>query len=107
MNRRIRPLSKGFTRIAFDAELKNNWESELHILPMGINYTEHRRSRNDVRIVYGNPILIKKYKELFEQDKRKAANVLKNDVSDQMKKCTMHVLKCSTLYLTCKSYLQI
>ena len=91
LRRRIRPLNKGFTRIAFDAELKYNWELDLQILPMGINYTEHRRSRNDVRIVYGKPISVKKYKGIYETDKRKAANQLRSDVSDQMKKTVMHI----------------
>ena len=91
LRRRVRPLSKGFTRIAFDAELKHNWELDLQILPVGINYTEHRRSRNDIRIVYGKPISIKKYKEIYEIDERKAANQLKSDVSDEMKKIVMHV----------------
>ncbi len=91
LRRRIRPLSKGFTRIAFDTELKNNWELDLQILPVGINYTEHRRSRNNVHIVYGKPISVNKYKELYEGDERKAANQLKSDVSDEMKQTVMHV----------------
>lgn len=91
IRRRVRPLSKGFTRIAFDAEVKNNWELDLQILPVGINYTEHRRSRNRIKIVYGKPIPVKQYKDLFNEDERKAANQLKSDVSDAMKKTVMHV----------------
>lgn len=91
LRRRIRPLSKGFTRIAFDAEVKNNWELDLQVLPVGINYTEHRRSRNDIQIVYGKPISVNQYKELYENDERKAANQLKSDVSDEMKNTVMHV----------------
>jgi len=91
LRRRIRPLSKGFTRIAFDAEIKNNWELDLQMLPVGLNYTEHRRSRNRIRVVYGKPIPMSKYRELYEQDERKAANQLKIDVAEGMKKTTMHV----------------
>jgi 1-acyl-sn-glycerol-3-phosphate acyltransferase len=91
LRRRVRPLSKGFTRIAFDAQVKHNWDLDLQILPVGINYTEHRRSRNNVQIVYGKPISVKDYKELYEIDERKAANQLKSDVSDEMKQTVMHV----------------
>lgn len=91
LRRRVRPLSKGFTRIAFDAEVKNNWEMDLQMVPVGVNYTEHRRSRNKVKVVWGEPIPMKNYKELFEQDERKAANKLKNDVASGMKKTVMHV----------------
>lgn len=99
LNRRIRPLSKGFTRIAFDAEQKNNWDLNLQIIPVGVNYTRHKESRNDVTVVYGDPIPMKQYQELFEQDKRKAANVLKNDVAKVMKQCTMHVQNAQHYFL--------
>lgn len=91
LNRRIRPLSKGFTRIAFDAELANDWNLNLHVVPVGVNYTRHRESRNDVTVVYGDPIPMKQYQEVYTEDERKAANVLKNDVAKVMKTCTMHV----------------
>jgi 1-acyl-sn-glycerol-3-phosphate acyltransferase len=91
LKRRIRPLSKGFTRIAFDAEAKSDWKLDLQIVPIGVNYSEHRRSRNRVRVVFGDPIPMAQYQEVFEQDARKAANVLKKDVSDAMKKTVMHV----------------
>jgi 1-acyl-sn-glycerol-3-phosphate acyltransferase len=99
LNRRIRPLSKGFTRIAFDAEQKNNWDLNLQIIPVGVNYTRHRESRNDVTVVYGDPIPMKQYQELFEKDERKAANVLKNDVAKIMKECTMHVQNAQHYFL--------
>ena len=91
LNRRIRPLSKGFTRIAFDAEIANDWNLNLQVIPVGVNYTRHRESRNDVTVVYGDPIPMKQYQELYNEDERKAANVLKNDVVKVMKSCTMHV----------------
>lgn len=37
--------------------------------------------------------------ELFEQDERKAANVLKNDVAKVMKQCTMHVQNAQHYFL--------
>ena len=91
LKRRIRPLSKGFTRIAFDAEVRENWNMDLHIIPVGLNYTEHRRSRNTVKVVFGEPILMKQFQELYEKDEREATNELKKRVSKGMKKTTMHV----------------
>lgn len=91
LKRRIRPLSKGFTRIAFDAEVQENWNMDLQIIPVGLNYTEHQRSRNAVKVVFGEPILMKQFQELYEKDERAAANALKKQVSDEMKKLVMHV----------------
>lgn len=91
LKRRIRPLSKGFTRIAFDAEIQSDWEMDLQVIPVGVNYTEHRRSRNIVRVNFGDPIPMGEFKELYEENERAAANELKNQVSTQMKKLVMHV----------------
>ena len=91
LKRRIRPLSKGFTRIAFDAEVKENWEMGLHVVPVGLNYEEHRYSNRKMRIVFGEPIVMKKYEEIFKQDEREATNQLKAEVSERMKKAVRHV----------------
>ncbi len=93
LKRRLRPLSKGFTRIAFDAEIQNNWEFGMHIQPVGVNYGDHRHSRNHVSVVFGDPIPISDFKELYEKDERKAANELKNRTAENMKPLIMHVPK--------------
>ncbi len=93
LKRRVRPFSKGFTRIAFDAEVRHNWEFDLQVLPVGVNYSDHQYSRNNVRIVYGKPIPVASYKELYEKDERQAANALKVDTMEGLKPLVMHVPK--------------
>ncbi|WP_018128221.1 lysophospholipid acyltransferase family protein [Balneola vulgaris] len=93
LRRRLRPLSKGFTRIAFDAEIQNNWELDLYIQPVGVNYSDHQLSRNEVRVVYGDPIRVADFKDIYEEDERKAANALKNAVAENLKPIIMHVQK--------------
>ena len=51
-DRRLRPLSKGFTRIAFGA-MTEHPDLELQIVPLGINYEKHQAFRSKVRIRYG------------------------------------------------------
>jgi len=93
LKRRLRPLSKGFTRIAFDAEAQNNWNLDLYIQPVGVNYSDHRNSRNEVRVVYGDPIKVSDYQNAFKEDERNAANLLKNKTADHLKPTIMHVTK--------------
>lgn len=89
--RRIRPLSKGFTRIAFDAELRKDWNMDLYVVPVGMNYSEHLNSRNSVHVAFGDPIKMSKYREQYEQDEREAVTALKEDVAEQLTRLTMHV----------------
>lgn len=93
LKRRLRPLSKGFTRIAFDAEIQNDWNLDLYVQPIGVNYSDHQNSRNEVRVVFGDPIKVSDYKKQYEEDERGAANSLKNKTSDNLKPLIMHVPK--------------
>ncbi len=43
--KRVRPLRKGIGRIAFGAEEENNWNLNLKIVPVALNYTNASQSR--------------------------------------------------------------
>jgi hypothetical protein len=53
--RNLRPLSKGFTRMAFGLKEKYP-EKKPVILPVAMDYSAHRRSGSRVRITFGEPI---------------------------------------------------
>lgn len=91
LKRRIRPLSKGFTRIAFGAEEEYNWELDLQIVPVGVNYSEHRTGGNAVQVNYGKPIPVSNFRSLLEKDEKEAVEDLKEQVSDAMKELVFHV----------------
>jgi 1-acyl-sn-glycerol-3-phosphate acyltransferase len=91
LKRRIRPLSKGFTRIAFGAEEKYDWNLDLQIVPVGVNYARHRKAGNTVQVNYGKPIPVKTYRETYLEDERKGVESMKRDVSDAMKELVFHV----------------
>lgn len=55
----LRPLQKGFARIAIAAEEKNNWKLNLKIVPVGIQYDSHTNFRSRVLVSFGNPISVK------------------------------------------------
>ncbi|WP_026951578.1 1-acyl-sn-glycerol-3-phosphate acyltransferase [Algoriphagus mannitolivorans] len=53
--RNLRPLSKGFTRMAFGLKEKHPELTPL-ILPVGLDFSAHKRSGSQVKITYGKPI---------------------------------------------------
>ncbi|PAU95153.1 hypothetical protein CK503_02840 [Aliifodinibius salipaludis] len=91
MGRRIRPLSKGFTRIVFGVEEKYNWELDLQIVPVGISYGNHRKSRTPVRIEYSEPVPALQYKQAYQDDDRETAHQVKMQIEDRLKKLTLHI----------------
>lgn len=91
LKRRIRSLSKGFTRIAFGAEEEYDWSLDLQIVPVGLNYSEHQTGGNVVQVNYGEAIPVSKYRERYESDEKAGVDSMKQDVSDAMKKLVFHV----------------
>lgn len=91
LKRRIRSLSKGFTRIAFGAEEEYDWSLDLQIVPVGINYSEHQTGGNTVQVNYGEAIPVSKYRERYESDEKSGVDAMKEDVSEAMKKLVFHV----------------
>lgn len=88
IRRKIRPLSKGFTRIAFGF-LEKNPEKDLLIIPIGLNYSDTISYPGEVNIVYGKPISVKPFwQDLPESD---AIQALKDKVSTELKKITVHI----------------
>ncbi|TDQ19146.1 1-acyl-sn-glycerol-3-phosphate acyltransferase [Algoriphagus boseongensis] len=57
LRRNLRPLSKGFTRMAFGLMEKYPGKIPM-VLPVGIDFSAHKRSGSQVKITFGEPILV-------------------------------------------------
>lgn len=55
----LRPLQKGFARIAIAAEERNDWKLGVTIVPVGVQYESHTNFRSRVLVSFGNPISVK------------------------------------------------
>jgi 1-acyl-sn-glycerol-3-phosphate acyltransferase len=55
----LRPLQKGFARIAIAAEERNDWKLGVTIVPVGVQYESHTDFRSRVLVTFGNPISVK------------------------------------------------
>jgi 1-acyl-sn-glycerol-3-phosphate acyltransferase len=83
--KRLRKLKKGIARIAFLAEEKNNFQSEICILPVGINYLNFTKFRGELFLNIGKPIDVKNYREAYLADKQKSYTSISNDVYSNLK----------------------
>lgn len=90
IQRRIRPISKGFSRIVFGA-LDRDSNTEIVILPIGLNYSNARKYGSSVSIYYGEEISVNKYWTNNENDLKEATINLIKEVSQGMKKLVTHI----------------
>ncbi|MEM9050997.1 MAG: lysophospholipid acyltransferase family protein, partial [Bacteroidota bacterium] len=88
--RKLRPLSKGFSRILFGA-LEGHEDLDIQVVPYGLNYSNYSDSQSSVLISYGKPISVQDYHDQFIESKPKAMNMLKNDLFEALSKEIIHV----------------
>ncbi|WP_159024018.1 lysophospholipid acyltransferase family protein [Formosa sp. L2A11] len=87
LNRKVRPLSKGFTRIILDT-LETYPDLDFQLLPVGVNYRDPKAFGDSMSLNIGKPIAAKHYKSL---NKAEAVKALKEDVQEQIQMLTTHI----------------
>ena len=80
----LRPVQKGVFRIGLGAEEKYNNELDVHIVPIGIYYSDTVNMGSKMLINYGKPLKIKDYLAQYDNDEAKTINSLKSEVTARM-----------------------
>lgn len=88
---KIRPLKKGFARIAFQTEEVNNFSLDLKIIPIGVDYNNYQDFRSSLLLNYGKPISISDYYEVYQKNPNQAINDLKGKLEKSMKKLIVDI----------------
>ncbi|SIQ38035.1 lysophospholipid acyltransferase family protein [Maribacter ulvicola] len=88
LGRKVRPLSKGFTRILIRT-FERHPELDVLLLPVGFNYKHAARFPDEVAIHYGSPISAK---SLYDPGNlNKTSHDIKMEVSERLKQLTVHI----------------
>lgn len=84
-------LKKGVARLALEAESKNNFQLDLHVVPVAINYENHFVGGSKVFINYTSPIPISSYQQLCKESESKARNKLLLEIKNRLKSNLIHI----------------
>ncbi|MBM1106373.1 1-acyl-sn-glycerol-3-phosphate acyltransferase [Aurantibacter crassamenti] len=88
LQRRVRPLSKGFTRILFRA-LELQADLDIQLVPVGLNYLKGEGFPDKVAIYFGKPIALQDV--LIEKNERESIENIKQNVSQALQSLTTHI----------------
>lgn len=88
LKRQVRPLSKGFTRIVFQV-LSDSPQTDLQLIPVGINYQCAAGFPDRVAYYFGQPIAAAPY--LQGGDKSTAARAMGRAVFRELTQLTTHI----------------
>jgi 1-acyl-sn-glycerol-3-phosphate acyltransferase len=89
--RRLRQLKKGICRVAFQADEATGFKLKIKIIPVGIEYTNYARLRQALTVIYGKPIEVSEYHQLYREAPEKTFNVLRDRISAEIKKVMVHI----------------
>lgn len=90
--KRLRPLSKGFTRITFGA-MKNHGHLRMHIVPLGINYSHYHKSNSRLIVNWGEPIAVADYAKAYKDNPARAMSQLKEDLQEKLAREIVHITR--------------
>lgn len=89
--RRLRQLKKGICRVAFHADEATGFSLGIKIIPVGIEFSNYSRFRQVLTVVYGKPIEIAEYHDLYRENPEKALLELRNKLSKEIKNLMVHI----------------
>lgn len=89
--KRLFPLKKGICRIAFETANMTNFNLDLVIIPIGIDYSNFQDRGSDLVVNIGQPIEVKEHYELYKENPNKAITRLSESISSSLKPLMIHV----------------
>ena len=82
---KLRKIHTGPVRIAFAAEKEFNFSLNVHVVPIGINYTNPHKFRSDAILNIGTPIRIADFKYQYENNSVETVKQITQTLSIQLR----------------------
>jgi 1-acyl-sn-glycerol-3-phosphate acyltransferase len=89
--RRLRQLKKGICRVAFQSDEATGFNLKIKIVPVGIEFSNYSRYRQVLTVVYGRPIEVSEFFNLYKESPERALNELRARLSTEMKTNMIHI----------------
>lgn len=87
----LKPLKTGAARLGYLTLEREQWNAELPIIPIGIDYMEPEIFRSNVTIRIGEPLQLQDYREFYDTDQREAVRETTQTLSNRMKDLIPHL----------------
>ena len=89
--RRLRQLKKGICRIAFQSEEASDFKLNIKIIPVGLEFTNYHRFRQVLTVVYGRPIEVSEFYDIYKKNPEIALNELRSRLASEMQRIMVHI----------------
>lgn len=89
--RRLFPLKKGLSRIALQTLESLNYEKDILVVPIAMNYVAQTRFRSKVFIEVGEPISVKSFETKYKLDKVRTINEFTKNLEEKLLGYVHHI----------------
>ncbi len=89
--RRLRPLKKGFARIAFQTMEEGDLKKGIRIVPVGIDYDDYVHCRSRQLINFGDPISVDEFLDDYRENPAIGLNKIKDKLAECMKPLMINI----------------
>jgi 1-acyl-sn-glycerol-3-phosphate acyltransferase len=89
--KRLKPLKKGAARLALITKDEIGPDKEVYIVPTGIDYSSYYHAGADLLVIFGDPIPVSTYHELYLADPVRAVNRLTDDLADAIDRVMINI----------------
>lgn len=87
----LRPLKKGITRFALNAQENFGDTVPVKIIPVGLEYSNYTAFRSKLLVIFGKPIDVSEYLSTYKQNPQAGYNALRDRLTGDMKKNMLHI----------------
>src|SRR6056297_4058229 len=77
--------------MAFQAEEAYNYQLDIQIVPVGLDYTNYYNFNHHLLVNFGKPIPVKDYISLYKEAPSKAHLKILSEIAEELKKVMLHV----------------
>jgi hypothetical protein len=84
-------FSLGYLKLAFEAAQKNNFQTDILLLPSCNHYSNYFSMQEDIMIKYGTPISLAPYYELYQTKPRTAQREVNKLVRQQIRELMLDI----------------
>lgn len=89
--RSLKPLKKGPARIGFSAMAACNWEQDIKVQTVGVNYSHPKYFGSDLVVSAGKILHLKDYKKFYDENPNKASTQLMRDIEKELQQQITYV----------------
>ena len=87
----LKPIKTGAARLGFQAITANDWQEEVYIVPIALDYSEPTLFRSPVTVRIGEAVALSKWRDEWEENNREAVLQVTGILSEQLKNMLPHL----------------